>query len=253
MMFDFTVGSPPSYWPRSPSHQCELSSSMASRSCTSSTMTTFLFMCLLCVLYPPIQNYHLGINDQIVALPLWHLLTASMALAETPTAGAADDLVKSSCSFTMPYVCSVGIGSHDSVEEYFHARLDILRYLMKCFNRGGKILAVQHGRVCVQASGALQATTKQNGQGSQSVSSHRGGRKSGMATSFCCVSKRWAPRGRPPGTLYCAGHAPGPAGRPKNVLELLGGPRRTGRYVYLDISPPELQTEKMCSPRKTRL
>ena len=44
MMFDFTVGSPPSYWPRSPSHQCELSSSMA-RSCTASTMITrFLFM-----------------------------------------------------------------------------------------------------------------------------------------------------------------------------------------------------------------
>ena len=38
------VGSPPSYWPRSPSHQCELSSSMA-RSCTASTMITrFLFM-----------------------------------------------------------------------------------------------------------------------------------------------------------------------------------------------------------------
>ena len=156
MVFDFTVGSPPSYWPRSPSHQCELSSSMASRSCTSSTMATFLFICLLCVLYPSIQNYHLGINDQIVALPFWHLLTASLALAETPTAGAADDLVNSSCSFTMPYVCSVGIGSHDSVEEYFHARLDILRYLMKSFNGGGRILAVQHGRVCVQASGALK-------------------------------------------------------------------------------------------------
>ena len=50
-------------------------------------------MCLLCVLYPTIQNYHLGINDQIVALPLWHLLTASVAFAETPAAGAADDPV----------------------------------------------------------------------------------------------------------------------------------------------------------------
>ena len=38
-------------------------------------------------------------------------------------------------------------------------------------------LAAKHGRVCVQASRALEATRKQNGQGQQSVSSHRGGRK----------------------------------------------------------------------------
>jgi len=59
-------------------------------------MTTFLFMYLLYILYPTIQNYHLAINDQIVALPLWHLLAASMAFAETPAAGAADGLVNSS-------------------------------------------------------------------------------------------------------------------------------------------------------------
>ena len=135
------------------------------------TIPIYVSTIRICVLYPTIQNYHLGINDQIVALPfLWHLLTASMALAETPTAGAADDPVDSSCSFTMPYVCSVGIGSHDSVEEHFHARLDILRYLIKFFNEGGRILAVQHGRVCVQASRALQATMKQNGRGQQSQS-----------------------------------------------------------------------------------
>ena len=99
----------------------------------------------------------------VVALPFWHLLTASLALAETPTAGAADDLVNSSCSFTMPYVCSVGTGSHDSVEEYFHARLDILRYLMKFFNGGGRILAVKHEHQRVISMRLTLSTSKQSG------------------------------------------------------------------------------------------
>ena len=146
------------------------------------------------------------------------------------------------------------IGSHDSVEEHLHARLDILRYLMKCFNGGGRILAVQHDRVCVQASGALQATRKQKMVKANSQYLTQGWAKGlGVATSFCCISKRRAPRGRPPGTLYCVGHAcktPGRYNFPGNVYfrcdgslgpttsaNFSTGYRRTGDFTRTGATP----------------
>ena len=87
------------------------------------------------------------------------------------------------------------IGSHDSVEEYFHARLDILRYLMKFFNGGGRILAVQHGRVCVQASGALQALQATKWSRPTANISHRGGRKVREWPPASAVFRRDGPRG----------------------------------------------------------
>ena len=75
----------------------------------------------------------------------------------------------------------------------------------------------------------------------------------GVATSFCCISKRRAPRGRPPGTLYCVGHAcktPGRYNFPGNVYFRCGGSlgpttsanfstgyRRTGDFARTGITP----------------
>ena len=56
------------------------------------------YLCVYCASY--ILHKTIILESTVVALPFWHLLTASVALAETPTAGAADDPVDSSWKYS---------------------------------------------------------------------------------------------------------------------------------------------------------
>ena len=122
-----------------------------------------------------------------------------------------------------------------------------------------RILAANHGRGVGQASGALQATRKQNSQGQQSISSLRGVKLVGSGHQLLLCFEERGPAGaaaRYPLLREACARAGGSTKECTGVVR--GGAahrkvRISGHNSHGVANGTIMPKKKMCSTRKTRL